>query len=131
MEEEKKPEGRPTKYDPKYCEMLINHYAQGGTFESFGGVIEVVKQTLYNWTEQHPEFLDAKRIGVQKHLNKMLNIAHEHMVHSFQGERLDHQTWKFMMKNIHGWKDRKETEHTGNSGVAVQLAYNLEDKKAE
>lgn len=65
-EEEKRPVGRPTIYEPKFCEMLIEHMAKGLSFESFAGFIGVSKQTLYDWVEKHAEFLDAKNLATSK-----------------------------------------------------------------
>jgi len=57
--------GRPTDYKEEYNELLINHMAEGYSFESFAGLIGTCKQTLYNWIETHPEFLDSKRKGFE------------------------------------------------------------------
>ena len=54
------PVGRPTEYKPEYCQMLIDHGRKGYSFEAFGGVVCVSKQTLYSWCKSFPEFLDAK-----------------------------------------------------------------------
>lgn len=58
--------GRPTLYVPEYCDQLVAHMGEGLSFESFAGVVNVSKQTLYNWAEAHAEFLDAKERGVEK-----------------------------------------------------------------
>lgn len=58
--------GRPSDYDPKYCQMLIDHMADGLSFEAFGGVVDACKSTLYVWLEKHPEFMDAKQIAIAK-----------------------------------------------------------------
>lgn len=55
--------GRPTGYRPEYCRMLINHNANGRSFESFGAVVGVNRDTLYDWARLHPEFSDAKGQG--------------------------------------------------------------------
>ena len=34
-DKERNPVGRPTKYKPEYCEMLIEHMSEGLSFESF------------------------------------------------------------------------------------------------
>lgn len=46
--------------------MLIHHMDKGYSFESFGGLVSVSKETLYNWVEKHEAFLYAKRIATQK-----------------------------------------------------------------
>lgn len=61
----KVPLGRPPEYDPKFCDLLLEHMAQGFSFESFAGVIGVCKKTLYNWTntKEYAPFLHAKDRG--------------------------------------------------------------------
>lgn len=60
--------GRPTDYKAAYCDQLVAHMAEGGSFESFAGKIDKTRQTLHNWTETHPEFFDAKQRGEVKSL---------------------------------------------------------------
>lgn len=45
--------------------MLLEHFTEGLTYESFAGRIGVARSTLYHWEEAHPEFLDAKKRGVE------------------------------------------------------------------
>lgn len=55
--------GRPTKYRPKYCTMLIEHMAEGGSFEGFAAVVKTHSDTLYDWLDAQPDFLEAKKTG--------------------------------------------------------------------
>lgn len=79
----KKKIGRPTKYRPRLCEDLIQHFTvehnreitrankkTGNeytelianplpTLAGFAAKIHVGTNTLWNWTKEHPEFLDA------------------------------------------------------------------------
>jgi len=55
--------GRPSKYDPKYCELLIEHMSEGLSFETFAVTIGVVVSTTYDWARDHKEFSEAKRYG--------------------------------------------------------------------
>lgn len=64
----KRPVGRPTDYDEKFCDMLVEHMGEGLSFEAFAGLIGVCKQTLFNWEKIHPEFLDSKERGIAKSL---------------------------------------------------------------
>jgi len=61
------PAGRPTKYDPKYCEMIIEEFRKGGHMRTFADLVDVEKKTLYNWMKEYPEFLHAR--------NKALNAS--------------------------------------------------------
>lgn len=60
------PAGRPTLYKPEYCQMVIDHMAKGNSFWSFAADINVHFDTLSEWTKAHPEFSEAKKIGVAK-----------------------------------------------------------------
>ena len=57
--------GRPTDYDPSFCNELILHMEQGLSFESFAGVVRCTKSTLYRWLNHNSDFSDAKHRGVQ------------------------------------------------------------------
>jgi len=58
--------GRPTKYKKEYCQMLIEHMAQGYSFKSFAGVITTDEVTIQRWANQYPDFRTAKMIGKSK-----------------------------------------------------------------
>lgn len=60
------PAGRPSKYKPEYCEELIKHMAGGNSFWSFASNADVHFDTLSEWCSAHPEFSEAKKIGMAK-----------------------------------------------------------------
>jgi len=64
------PEGRPTKYQPRYCQELIDDMAQGYSLGAFAGKIGVARATLANWASEHPEFLAAVGTGKAKRLRQ-------------------------------------------------------------
>lgn len=51
--------GRPSEYRPEYCERVIELGRQGKSVVQMACDLDVVKQTLHNWTAEHPDFLDA------------------------------------------------------------------------
>jgi hypothetical protein len=146
----KKPEdklkvGRHSLYKEEYCDALIAHMREGGSFESFGANVLASKQTLYTWTEVHPEFLDAKKIGTQLSLkfyegvakmqalgqlkrvksekpmldsngfpmyDKNGNLLMEREYEPTQGSPA---TLIFMLKNMHGWRDKKDVNIAGQT----------------
>ena len=106
----KEPFGRPTAYKKKYCPMLIEHMRQGLSFESFGGVAEVSKQTLYTWLQKHPDFLDAKLKGDGLSLlvwEKLGMAGMTAKIKFFNGH-----IWALNMKARFKWSDRMEVEQT-------------------
>ena len=58
-EQAKRPVGRPSSYDPAYCERVIELGAEGHSPEAIGATIGVPRRTMQSWAEQHPEFSAA------------------------------------------------------------------------
>ncbi|WP_341632082.1 hypothetical protein [Sphingomonas agri] len=55
--------GRPSKYDPAYCEQMIGLCAEGKSLAYFAASIRVARRTLRNWAEQHADFAEAIEIA--------------------------------------------------------------------
>ena len=53
------PAGRPSLYDPSYCDLAIEYGMQGMNKTEIAVEIGVHKDTLYEWIKVHPEFSDA------------------------------------------------------------------------
>ncbi len=77
--------GRPSKYKPEYCEMLIKHMETGLSFESFAGVVSVCRDSLYEWEKVYEEFSYAKKIGFQKNLLTWEKIMLSHAIGKNKG----------------------------------------------
>lgn len=50
------PAGRPTKYDPAYCEGIVEHCTTGASITSYAAEIGVCRDTISEWANIHPEF---------------------------------------------------------------------------
>lgn len=61
-EEPRKP-GRPSDYDPSYCDGVVEFMGQGYSLTAYAGSIGVHRDTLHEWTSAHPEFSDAVKRG--------------------------------------------------------------------
>ncbi|TNE58626.1 MAG: hypothetical protein EP341_03150 [Sphingomonadales bacterium] len=53
------PAGRPTKYKPEYCQLVIDMGREGKSWAQMASALDVDRATFYNWQEQHPEFFTA------------------------------------------------------------------------
>ena len=53
------PAGRPSSYDPGYCDAVVEFGREGLSLTGFAVKLGVSKQTVYNWMDEHPEFMDA------------------------------------------------------------------------
>lgn len=51
--------GQPTLYRPEYCEQVIEWGKEGKSKAQIAARLNICRQTLDNWTNDHPEFLDA------------------------------------------------------------------------
>lgn len=105
IKKEPNPVGRPSKYDPKYCELLIEHMKNGASFESFAGRIGIWKEALYNWTKKHEEFSNALKIGRAKQHWALEKLAMAQATGQFKGSPA---TLIFILKNTIGWKDQPD-----------------------
>jgi len=57
---------KPQIYKSEFCEKLIEHCAQGLTFNTFAGVVGVSNKTLHEWVRVRPEFARAKEVAEMK-----------------------------------------------------------------
>lgn len=126
------PAGRPTSYEERFCEMLIDHMAQGFSYESFAGLVGVSKQTIYDWEKANPQFLYSKKIGVEKSrlFWETQGIEGIYTTETFEqdenGSRstkkaLNSSVWIFNMKNRFKdeWREKQETELSGSVGSVI------------
>ena len=61
------PGGRPSKYDPTFCEVMISAMeTEGLSLGAVAGLIGVSRDTIYEWATVHPEFSYAKKVGEAK-----------------------------------------------------------------
>jgi predicted transcriptional regulator len=53
------PAGRPSEYDPSYCDKVIELGSAGAGKAEIAAEIGVTRNTIDNWAAAHPEFLIA------------------------------------------------------------------------
>lgn len=113
-----------SKYKPEYCEKLIEHMESGYSYQSFAGVVRVNKDTLYEWEKTHPEFSEAKNIGVELGRIFWEKLGIEHILSTSKprlgSKSINATVWIFNMKNRFGWK--------GNSDNATTVNISLKEK---
>lgn len=112
--------GRPTKYDPEFCEAVVAMGKQGYSKAMMADGLDVVRQTLDNWAEEHPEFLDA------------LTRAREAALAWWEAQGLkgvwsrdfNAAAYKLQVTNRFpdDWRDKQDIEHTGAGGGPLSVA---------
>lgn len=120
--------GRPTAYKPEYCDLIIEHFdkepfttsfdeASGKTFRSaillptltnFARTIGVARSTIYEWAKDNPEFSDA--------IKRAQELQEEVLMQNGLFGAYDKTFAIFTAKNICGWKDKQDIEHSGSIG---------------
>lgn len=106
--------GRPTIYKPEYCEEVIELMAGGYSIAAVAGKLRVSRQTVYDWGDAHPEFLDA------------LNVARaasalwweDRAVALAKGGEGNASVVIFGLKNrvADEWRDKQEYDHRSSDG---------------
>lgn len=120
--------GRPTKYDPKYCQEIIDFMSTGKSLTAFAGEIEINKATLYDWEKVHPDFHDAINIARQKCQAKWESLGFDGLFMGKEDGSFSQSTWIFNMKARFGYRDKIEVDHEHKG--EIKLSYNL-DKEPE
>lgn len=113
--------GRPTKYDPTFCDKVIACGEEGDTLAAMAEACDVHRETLNDWIDEHPEFSDAVKRGLQK---AQIWWEKKGRVATFGGvEGFNATSYIFQMKNRfkQDWRDKQETELTGKDGGAIQM----------
>lgn len=107
---------RPTKYDPSFCEEVIEFLKDGYSLTAFAGSIGVCRATVHNWMNEQPAFLDAVKKG-QAAATLWWERANRNLAISGTGNAT---ACIFGLKNraADDWRDKTETEHSG----AIQVA---------
>ena len=115
--------GRPTKYDPAYCEALVEHMSEGASLLSFAASIDVARSTLTEWADVHPEFSEAVSRGKAK-CAAWWEAAARNLALKGEGNAT---MCVFGLKNMGSdeWRDKQEVEHSGAvkvERIAVEFA---------
>lgn len=114
--------GRPTKYDPSFCEQVIAIGEDGGSLAEMAVAIDVSRDTFHRWRDLHPEFSDAVKVAIHK---SQAWWEREGRLATFGGhDGFNATAWIFNMKNRfkEDWRDKQDIEHVGSVGVTMSDA---------
>lgn len=81
--------GRPADYKPEYCEQIIELGKQGKSIVQMACALGVVKQTLVNWANEHPEFLAAFNFAKQESQNWWETTGQIYLVEAPGGPKIN------------------------------------------
>lgn len=112
--------GRPTDYKPAYCDEAIAHLGEGFTLTSFAGIVGASRQTVYDWADAHPEFLDA----IKKGRAKGQHLWEQRLSKQAMDGAGNTAAIIFAMKNLYqdDWADKIVNELTGKDGGPIETS---------
>lgn len=102
--------GRPSEYRQEYCQLAIDLMTEGASITEVAAEIGVMKQTVYNWMDAHPEFLDAIKEGVDRSEAWWEKQGRSNL----KTKEFQAALWYMNMKNRFKWADKQQIEHSGN-----------------
>jgi transposase-like protein len=125
-EKTRRPIGRPTKYDPSFCDLIIEEMGKGYSLDAASVRIGVNASSLYLWQQQHPDFSKAIEEGRRRALqwweDRALNVA--------DGKPGNQQMISLALRNrsraANGWVDTQKLEHSGPDGSPIQTQNTLD-----
>jgi transposase len=118
---EKRPVGRPTLYDPAYCDKVVQLGRIGKSVEQIAAILDVSLRTMYSWRDAHEEFLHALDDAKTYEQAWWEEQASAYMVENKESDRLNATLWSRSMAARFPKKYRESTkqEITGADGAPL------------
>ena len=118
---EKRPVGRPSLYDPAYCEKVIELGKLGKSVEQIASHLNLSLRVLYKWRDEYEEFMHALEDAKQYEQAWWEEQAHAYMVETKDGPRLNASLWSRSMAARFPKKYRESVkqEITGADGAPL------------
>lgn len=99
----KHPGGRPTKYQPEFCDEIIEMGNQGYSVHEMAKKLQVNHTSLYEWARKHPEFSTAFSRARNNSMAFLITEARRNMANRDFQPKL----WEYMMRFVHGCKETR------------------------
>ncbi len=117
--------GRPTKYNPAFCDLVIKLMRKGHSKLFVAGEIGISRDTLYEWCRKYPEFSDTIKVGEMKSYAYWEDLGMRGMMGKVKGFRPS--LWIFTMKARFGWRDNSPVKTIEDD--LDKLEHELEQKE--
>jgi len=121
MNETLKPFGRPTLYDPQYCDQVRELGALGKSIEQISYKLGVSLRTIYVWKEAYPDFLHALEDAKAAEQNWWEEQAQAYLLEHKDGAKLNASIWSRSMaaRFPKKYRDNTKLELTGEGGAPL------------
>ena len=127
MSETANPVGRPTAYEPSFCEKAIELGSKGKSLEQISGALGITYRTLCRWRDEHEEFCHALEDAHALAQSWWEEMAQAYMLEHKDGERLNASLWSRSMaaRFPKNYSDRVKQEISGPDGTALKTGFIL------
>ncbi len=117
--------GRPTLYDPSYCDVARSFMGKGFSVSALAGELRVDRDTLYEWEKNHSEFRRALK---ESRVLRVRALEAGLLNNSFAGPQITARI--FALKNAmpDEWRDRHEVTGADGGPIAVTVARFVADE---
>jgi transposase-like protein len=118
--------GRPTAYDPSFCDIAIEAGKIGKSKVSIAAEIGVARNTLDNWAQQYPEFLRALTLAQEFSQDWWEEMGRTHLTEQYgegaSGDKMNTALYSRSMaaRFPHDWRENSKLEHSGGVQIVVQ-----------
>lgn len=112
------PAGRPSKYDPSYCDLVVKVMGEGLSLTAFAGRIGVDRSTIDEWRNTFPEFSLACRIGQAKR-TEFLETGM--LKPDMPGPAVNARRFALANAAPEEWREKQQLEHTGAEGQPLSI----------
>jgi hypothetical protein len=116
------PVGRPTSYDPAYCQKAIELGSKGKSLEQISGALGITYRTLCNWKDEHEEFFHALEEAKVREMIWWEDHAQSYLIEHKDGEKLNVGLWSRSMaaRFPRKYSERIKQELTGADGAPLK-----------
>lgn len=112
--------GRPTKYQPEMCETVISLGKQGASRAEVCFELDISFQTLRNWEESNPEFLEATTRA--RELSNGWWAKQGRL--GIWSREFNANAYRLQVMNRFpdDWRDRQEVKHSGSIATPQEMS---------
>lgn len=113
------PVGRPSKYDPAYCDAVVELGRIGKSFAQMASHFDVARSTIDKWAEDHPEFSEALSRAKAHSQAYWETMGHD----KIETSGFNAQVWKKTMEARFrdDYTERKEVSGPEGGPVPIQV----------